>query len=75
MASNPKLEFYRFILKDKDEKKKTFRDFAIEELNGNTSMSNDKIFELCFEHFIKKITTQHAKSEKKKKTITLIADP
>jgi hypothetical protein len=74
-VSNPKLEFYRFTLKHKDKKEKTFRDFAIEELNGNANMSNDDIFVLCFNHFVKQFTEGHALSKKKQKTITLIADP
>lgn len=73
MAS-PKLEFYRFSLNHKESLPKTFRDFAKDELGGKGSMSNGEIFKLCFEHFIKKLTDEHAKSPKKRKTITLIED-
>lgn len=75
MASNPKLEFYKFQLSPSNGKKKTFRDFAIEELKADKSVSNDDAFKKCFEHFIKTIETTHAKSDKKKKTITIIANP
>ncbi|MDR0606667.1 MAG: hypothetical protein LBG80_20540 [Bacteroidales bacterium] len=74
MASNPKLEFYKFSLKHTDDNRKTFRDFAIEELNGDASMSNDNIFELCFRHFVKQFTEGHAKNKNKQKTITFISD-
>lgn len=75
MANNPKLEFYRFTLNHKEEKIKTFRDFAIEELGGKENMSNEDIFKLCYKHFIKQFSEGHAQSKKKKKTITIIADP
>ena len=75
MASNPKLEFYKFQLNHSDGKKKTFRDFAIEELKADKAVSNEDAFKMCFAHFIKTIETKHAKSDKKKKTITIIANP
>jgi hypothetical protein len=74
MASNPKLEFYKFKLNPKDGTNKTFRNFAIEELGASEKISNDNAFKECFTHFIKTIETKHAKSEKKKKTITIIAN-
>jgi hypothetical protein len=74
MASNPKLEFYKFQLNPSNGKNKTFRDFAIEELKADKKVSNDDAFKMCFAHFIKAIETKHAKSEKKKKTITIIAN-
>jgi len=75
MASNPKLEFYKFELNSTTNgKKKTFRDFAIEELKADKTASNDEAFKLCFAHFIKTIESKHAKSDKKKKTITIIAN-
>lgn len=75
MASNPKLEFYKFHLNSIDGKKKNFRDFVIDELKADKSVSNEDAFKMCFEHFIQTIETKHAKSEKKKKTITIIANP
>jgi hypothetical protein len=74
MASNPKLEFYKFKLNPKDSKSRTFRNFAIEELGADEKVSNDNAFKECFTHFIQTIETKHAKSEKKKKTITIIAN-
>lgn len=75
MAFNPKLEFYKFQLKSSDGNTKTFRDFAIEELKGAKSISNDDAFKKCFEHFIKTIGKEHAKSPTKKMTITIIDNP
>jgi len=74
MESKAKLEFYRFTLNHKDGSKKTFRDFAIDELKGKASMSNEDIFGLCFDHFVKQFTEGHAKNKKKQKTITFIKD-
>jgi len=72
MATNPKLEFYKFQLVSKEGKEKTFRDFAIEELSGNRAITNDEAFKLCFMHFIQTLESKHAKNDKKKKTITII---
>lgn len=74
MAATPKLEFYKFRLAHKDGKKMTFRQFAIDQLKGSRTISNDEAFKLCFNHFISEIETKHSKSEKKNKTITLISD-
>jgi hypothetical protein len=51
MASNPKLEFYKFQLNHSNGKKTTFRDFAIEELKAVKTISNDDAFKKCFGHF------------------------
>ena len=75
MASNPKLEFYKFQLNASGGEKKTFRHFAIDVLKADKKVSNDEAFKACFNHFIKTLETKHAKSEKKKKTITIIANP
>jgi hypothetical protein len=74
MAAHPKLEFYKFKLKPKEGKDKTFRDFAIDELDASAENSNDEIFKTCFAHFIKSLEAAHAKNEKLKKTITIISD-
>ncbi|NJX16709.1 hypothetical protein [Tamlana crocina] len=76
MAANPKIEFFRIKLKAKSKKnEKTFRDFAIEELEGDKEIGNDDAFKLCFNHFISKIQTGHSKNAKHKKTITIISNP
>jgi len=76
MAENPKIEFFRIRLKAKSKKtEKTFRDFAIDELNGDIDITNEDAFKLCFNHFISRIQTGHSKNAKHKKTITIISDP
>lgn len=75
MAENPKIEFFKIKLKPKTKNaEKTFRDFAIEELNGNVKLNNNDAFKLCFNHFISKIQIGHSKNAKHKKTITIISD-
>lgn len=74
MASNPKLEFYKFKLTPKEGKDKTFKDFAISELKADKAITNEEAFKMNFAHFIKAIETKHAKSETKKKTITIISN-
>lgn len=69
MATNPKLEFFRFKLNHKKENFKTFKDFAILELGGSKSLSDEKTVELCFKHFMKSLSSEHAKDDKIKKTI------
>lgn len=69
---NPKLEFYRFSLNHKKEDFKTFRDFVIEELKGTKNLSDEKIVESCFKHFIKSLEGKYAKDDKLKKQITVI---
>jgi len=73
MATNPKLEFFRFKLNHKTNKFKTFRDFAIEELKGAKSISNEDAFKLCFEKFMSAFDKDYAKDEKRKKAITVIS--
>ena len=71
MAENPKIEFFRIKLKPKSNKtEKTFRDFAIDELEGDEEISNDDAFKLCFNHFISKIQTGHSKNAKHKNKAT-----
>lgn len=75
MAENPKIEFFRIQLKPRSKKiEKTFRDFAIEELNGDPEIDNNDAFKLCFNHFISKIQIGHSKNAKHKKTITIISN-
>ena len=75
MATNPKLEFYRFKLNHKDSNFKTFKDFAIDVLGGAISISNEEAFKLCFEKFMSAFHNNYAKDEKRKKAITVIEDP
>ncbi|MBI3136063.1 MAG: hypothetical protein HYZ14_15405 [Bacteroidetes bacterium] len=71
--ANPKLEFYRFTVTSKEGQRKTFRQFAIDELGAKKSDSNDDIFKHCFKHFVKELEAKHSKDEKKKKTITIVS--
>ncbi|NDV83146.1 hypothetical protein [Bacteroides sp. 51] len=72
MASiNPKLEFFRFKLNPRQEEFKTFRDFAIDELKGKTSFTDDKIMKSLFTHFIKSLDGNYSKDDKMKKQIKL----
>lgn len=73
MASNPKIEFYKFALNPKTGKK-SFKDFVIEVLGAKDTITNTQAFEECFKHFIKELESNHSKNEKKKKTITIIDD-
>ena len=72
--ANPKIEFYRFKLNSKKGKNKTFRDFSIEELKADVSISNEDAFMVNFEYFMKKINLGHASNRKLKKTFTIIDD-
>ncbi len=69
MATNAKLEFYRFRLNHKKENFKTFRDFSIEELKAGKNPSDEKVLELCFKHFIQSLKTDYAKDDNIKKKI------
>lgn len=75
MAENPKIEFFRIQLKSKNKSEKTFRDFALEEINDDDNLTNNDSFLLNFGHFVKKIDLEHSKSERLRKTITIITDP
>lgn len=71
MATNPKLEFYRFKLNHKKDNDKTFKEFAIDELGGAKSITNEKAVELCFKHFIKSLGSDIAKDDRLKKKLGL----
>lgn len=72
---NPKLEFYKFKLNHKDEKKfKTFRDFAIDEFKLDKSLSDDEVFKIFFTKLMKNLNQSFTKDEKRQKAITLIND-
>ena len=68
-AINPKLEFYRFALNPKQEGFKTFRDFAIQELNAGKNPTDEKVVKACFKHFIQSLKSDYAKDDKLKKKI------
>lgn len=72
MALRPKLEFFKFKLLSKDGTYKTFRDFAIEELYQRRPSSETQIMNKLYEHFMNKLVTDVAKSNKIKKQIKLI---
>lgn len=74
MTINPKLEFYRFSLNHKDEKTKTFQQFAIDELNNKVHISESETTKFCFDHFIKSLSSDFAKDDKLKKQIALNVD-
>lgn len=68
----PKLEFYRFSLNHKDEEPKTFFDFAKEELTRKKQITKAEALEFLFKNFIKKLSSQYAKSQSQKKEIKLV---
>ena len=72
MALRPKLEFYKLKLVSKDGKYKTFRDFAIDELYQKRPNSDRLIMIKLFDHFMNKLVTDIAKSNKIKKQLKLI---
>lgn len=69
MATNAKLEFYRFRLNHKKEDFKTFRDFAIEELKAGKNPTDEKVLEVCFKHFVQSLKGDYAKDNNIKKKI------
>lgn len=72
MALRPKLEFFRFHLETKEDEYKTFRDFAIEELNLRRSSSDMQIMNKLYEHFMNSLVTEIAKVNSLKKQLKLI---
>lgn len=72
MAINPKLEFYRFKLNHKKDDTKTFRNFAVEELNSRRNSSELQLLTKYLNHFLKSLNEKHAQDERLKKEITLI---
>lgn len=72
MALRPKLEFFRIKLVSKDGDYKTFRDFAIDELYQRRPSSEAQIMNKLYEHFMNKLVTDTAKSNRIKKQLKLI---
>ncbi|MBN2894006.1 MAG: hypothetical protein JXL97_19205 [Bacteroidales bacterium] len=70
--ANPKLEFYRFKLKHKSEDFKTFRDFAIDELQVGNKSQNETVVKALFKHFITSLDGDNSKDDKLKKQIVII---
>lgn len=73
-TNNPKLEFFKFKLNHHKGERKTFRDYAVEELNANKNASNEDIFKLCFTQIMKQLDEDYAKDDKRQKAITLVSD-
>ncbi len=71
----PKLEFFRFSLKHKDEMPRTFREFMLETKKCNNTDTDDEIFSKLYEYFMKKLKQDFAKNDKQKKCMTLIQNP
>lgn len=72
MTKNAKLEFYRFKLNSKKEDFKTFRDFAIDQLQIGQKSQNETIIKVLFKHFINSLNGDYSKDDKLKKQIVLI---
>lgn len=72
MALRPKLEFFRFKLESREGEYKTFRNFAIEELNQRRSSSDAQIMTKLYEHFMNSLVTDKAKVNSLKKQLKLI---
>jgi len=70
--TNPKLEFYRFKLKHHKEDFKTFRDYAIDELNVGKKAKDETVIKYCFKYFIESLDGDYSKDDKLKKQIVLI---
>lgn len=70
--ANPKLEFYRFKLKHKNEDFKTFREFAIDELRVGQRSKNETVVKALFKYFINSLDGDYSKDDKLKKQIVLI---
>jgi hypothetical protein len=72
-ANKPKLEFYRLRLNPREEGDfKTFKDFAITVLKAKKSVTNAETVKLCFNHFMRSLNKDFAKSSSLQKQITLV---
>lgn len=72
MALRPKLEFYRFKLISKDDKNKTFRDFALEELYQRKPNLDIQIMNKLFDYFMNTLSSEVAKNKRIKKQLKVI---
>lgn len=72
MAINSKLEFFRFELNPKNDGYKTFKDFAIDEIGASKKISNSKVTEELFKHFMSSLEGDYSKDKFLKKQIALV---
>jgi len=69
MALKPRLEFFRFTLRYRDNKYKTFRDFSQEILGAPKTADDEKVLEFCFKHFLQQLKSGIAIDSSRKKRI------
>lgn len=72
MALRPKLEFFRLKLESKENEYKTFRDFAIAELNLRRSSTDAQIMNKLYDYLMNNLATERAKVNSLKKQLKLI---
>lgn len=70
-ANNPKLEFFRFKLNQEDNKFRTFKNFACDNLKAKPGDSDEKTMNVLFRYFIKSLGSNIAKDDRLKKQIKL----
>lgn len=70
--ANPRIEFYRFTLNPKTDERKTFKDFAKDELKAQPNETSNETFKRCFSHFISDLQNSHATNATRKQTLTVI---
>lgn len=68
----PKLELFRFSLSPKDGEYKTFRNFALDELNAKKNNDDKKIMIKLFDYFKNGLVSMYAKDHGIKKQLKLI---
>lgn len=70
---NPKLEFYKVKLNDRNRDFVTFRNFAVEVLGVGENSTDATVFKELHSHFIKSLKEEYSKSDILKKRIYLEA--
>lgn len=73
--ANPRLDFFRFSLKHKSEKVKTFRDFMIETGKCTSRQKDMTIFGTLYKYFMEAPTKDFATNSSLKKVMTVIQNP
>lgn len=71
---NPKLEFFRFKLNHKSGKKKTFREFMLENGKATLRQKDNTIFANLYKYFMEQPKNGFAKNDSLKKVVTLIGN-
>ncbi|MEE1069285.1 MAG: hypothetical protein U0K81_02295 [Paludibacteraceae bacterium] len=71
----PKLEFFRFSLKHKDEMPRTFREFMLETKKCKNTDTDDVIFSKLYNYFMANLVNGFAQNDRQKKCITIIKNP